>query len=549
MKKLLILMILLPLVCFGQTRPHITQIQPVNTYDELRAIVPSDNGHWAFVAGRVSANDGGAGDFFWDSTNTTDDDGGSILGSAVSGRWVRMRDDARDYRSGWFASLQEAVAATPAGSRLWVTKNYTSVPQITISKAIEIRGMNTRHLSTDPDSRIVFSGEGFHVLGGSGVRGAVFRDLSIGGPGRSEATAPTLDYTANPKVAGNYGIWYETQETSGHQGLTIENVSLSGFDTGILVEGPWYDGKVINCRINGNNFNIVYTANEVNYSPNSSYITNSKSSGAYGLLHVYRGNVHVVGTRFEESKFRMDNGFSCVNDDFPRSLGIYARGHVTFVGCYLESLTTLAHNSNLKISGGMLAGTNLIAGINSEIDIGRSGVFTTFKAPATYYDQKDTASGIDYAIASEVAGSVLASNRTFDFNKPLILDKSHRGGWTYGHITFKRVSPAAITRMFPRLDSGYLQPDDMVGSYTSFVYPEIRGSRTEAVVPYQLIPHNEWTTLSVYSYNIGVSAIDPGSTVDRLRERWVLSTGDTDVEYHIADRVSGIWHYTDVSPD
>ena len=93
MKKILILMILFPLVCFGQTNPHITQIGTFENLAELRASAPSVSGVIGYIQGHTTSGDGGGGRFQWVSDDSRDDDGGVIIKPTATlgnGRWVRQ---------------------------------------------------------------------------------------------------------------------------------------------------------------------------------------------------------------------------------------------------------------------------------------------------------------------------------------------------------------------------------------------------------------------------------------------------------------------------
>lgn len=94
MKKLIFLIIFVLSLCntlLAQTRPHTTDIRIVSNIAALQALSPSIDGTRAEVAGYYTANDGGGGDFFWDSTSIETANDGTIISSTTSatGRWKR----------------------------------------------------------------------------------------------------------------------------------------------------------------------------------------------------------------------------------------------------------------------------------------------------------------------------------------------------------------------------------------------------------------------------------------------------------------------------
>jgi hypothetical protein len=91
-----------------------TKIVP--SYTALKATKPYAPGTRAWTLGRDSANDGGAGQWYWDSSDTTSaEDGGTILTSTVagaSGRWKRMLPEGRSYDVKWFGAKGDAQVTT-----------------------------------------------------------------------------------------------------------------------------------------------------------------------------------------------------------------------------------------------------------------------------------------------------------------------------------------------------------------------------------------------------------------------------------------------------
>lgn len=106
MRKLL-LAFLFPLVAFGQGTPSLR----FNTVADMvaRPIPTVNNSLTAFVAGRVTANDGGGGLFFFTPASASTTNLGTVFPSTgVAGRWFRTYSGAVNVR--WFGALGDNAA-------------------------------------------------------------------------------------------------------------------------------------------------------------------------------------------------------------------------------------------------------------------------------------------------------------------------------------------------------------------------------------------------------------------------------------------------------
>ncbi len=85
---------------FGQSVPHITQVQPVATVAALRALKPQIDNTLAVVSGYYAANDRGGGTFYYDADSVLSDDGGAAIAPTgyTTGRWIRDMEGSVDVR-------------------------------------------------------------------------------------------------------------------------------------------------------------------------------------------------------------------------------------------------------------------------------------------------------------------------------------------------------------------------------------------------------------------------------------------------------------------
>src|SRR5260370_27920531 len=82
------------------------------TYAALRASTLHTQAVVCDITGNLAQNDGGQGQFFWDSASTLADDGGTVLKPASvsgAGRWRRNFAD-NIYNVKWFGAVGDGVA-------------------------------------------------------------------------------------------------------------------------------------------------------------------------------------------------------------------------------------------------------------------------------------------------------------------------------------------------------------------------------------------------------------------------------------------------------
>ena len=88
----------------------------VDTIAALVALVKGTlmNGQTCRVLGYYSANDGGGGDFYWDSTSTTTVDTGTCFQAAAggTGRWLRVFHDSKEVDVRWFGAKNDGTPCT-----------------------------------------------------------------------------------------------------------------------------------------------------------------------------------------------------------------------------------------------------------------------------------------------------------------------------------------------------------------------------------------------------------------------------------------------------
>jgi len=85
----------------------------------LRSSAGTQPGEVAVLEGYAAAGDGGGGLFWWDSTATSPDDSGTVIGASPTGRWKRIHGGTLNVR--WFG-------ATPASAN----------PEVGIKRALAV---------------------------------------------------------------------------------------------------------------------------------------------------------------------------------------------------------------------------------------------------------------------------------------------------------------------------------------------------------------------------------------------------------------------------
>lgn len=102
------------IVATGFTTENLTDIVLYDPDDlaniaDLRAIPTTPNIESATIKGRTTDNDGGQGEWFWDSTSVETDNGGTILKatSIITGRWKRLYSGA--IYAKWFGAIGDGT--------------------------------------------------------------------------------------------------------------------------------------------------------------------------------------------------------------------------------------------------------------------------------------------------------------------------------------------------------------------------------------------------------------------------------------------------------
>ena len=526
MKKLLILMILLPLVCFGQTRPHVTQIQPVNTYDELRAIVPSDNGHWAFVAGRESANDGGQGDFFWDSTSTADDDGGAILGAAVAGRWIRARENDGDYLCQWYASLPEAIAAVPSGTstnakRLLVTQDHVlSEPLVIDKRYVAIIGAGYF-----PRLSFPIGVNGVHL----GDRDITFENFRITGGGVSDHES----YDIAEGTFGTVGLRIEGI-TWGLRRIEARNLKINNFDTQMLIRGAVYTAQVDNVYMNLNGSNGLILAGGPTGTPSANSFSNIGAGGTgtlgYTMLGILAGaGVTIHGLYLEDGAKPSD----APGRHSSKYLNFWNKASNTRIyGAYVENVrVSCSHGGHLILDGFNPAGNTIMASHNATIDWrGRQSYKTTIDLSRDYYVTNNATATFDiydedsgfYESKVEIGGGENSSIR-----KRVYTQNLRNPFYASVGLEFKKVSGAIGLPELHGAISTATGTAMLLGT---------RGDRIYDIwpaIPPEWLDNSDWNTIEVFSKTTGVSGNTYGVRSIRVGFGMFSGSEPDPAEYHV----------------
>lgn len=252
----------------------------------------------AFVRGYYAAGDFGGGLYYYDSSSTGTDNGGTIINptaAPATGRWLRQYD-ARHYSIKVFgaigdgstddtAAIVAAVAALPNGGTLFVPKGaYKVTSQIDLSAktsiCIEGEGIdNTPSLASTKGSSIVGSVTGADILkyvGAGTGNSIVIRKLGVANTSATGQSAihienVTIGHVVDVGVAssGTYGIYAPSNTftigfehikfngvgntgiglyTGGH--CHISNCDVVGWDEGIRASGSTVN--IVGCRLEVN---------------------------------------------------------------------------------------------------------------------------------------------------------------------------------------------------------------------------------------------------------------------------------------------------------
>lgn len=536
------LSILLLMLCFctapvlSQTRSHATDVRQVKTYAELRTLAPSSTlaDSMVGVMGIAATGDGGQGTFQWSNTSTATDDNGSVIlptGHTGAGRWLRIKPQgANVFVSSWFPTLAEAVSATPDQCKLLVDRSYSNLAPITITgKQITIEGSSLQGLESTSTS-LTFTGNGFLA---SGSRGLTLRYLTIKGPGL--AATSTFNLLAAPPTTGNTGVRFYNSTSTGYRGARIESCGVHGFDSGVVIEGTWYNSVVDKCRLSYNNNNLLFFSVAGGGSPNTSYVSQTNSESANILAGIFGG----TGIRFSQCHFENSNAINTqgvnllCNDDYPNSIGFLkaGTGTVSYVGGWLETVNILSLGGSFSISDVNTGGNFVFAGLDSDISLRTHAEATTISKAASSYNASDTDVGYTYYNVSATTATNLSTTDNITLARPLPYTPGYRNIMIGASIRFKRVHPATIGVMFPYPNITLLQPDYQVGSATELL--NWRTSRINAVIPYSLVTADEW---HLFKYYTPVNFTNDGS-ISGVSNRWFLNntTSGASASYNIAD--------------
>lgn len=165
----------------------------VSSVDALRAATALPTDRPVYLQGFHTPGDGGEGMFLFRASDTTSDDGGTIIPDADGKRWYRQTE-GRPYSVKWFgakgdgtandrSAIQDAIVAVqqlPMSGTVWFPAgNYRINQPLFIIKAVTLAGAGNRTINGA--TRIVPTFMDFHALQVLNVNyGVVIRGLDIG---------------------------------------------------------------------------------------------------------------------------------------------------------------------------------------------------------------------------------------------------------------------------------------------------------------------------------------------------------------------------------
>jgi hypothetical protein len=217
-------------------------ILPINSLAELRSRVGRYDGDVVYLRGRTESGTLGAGQFKWDAASTLADDDGVVIGSAATGRWIRIGtnfechgewfgvdNDGADYTT----QLQNAInyAATVVGGaqgmRVQLPKGKIGISDTIVQpNLVAIHGANGR--GTIIEALDTFNPAATEMLnannGTSSMFGSRLVDLWFNMRGKGASTGRCIHTVA-------------MQETCG-----LERVLLMGFNRYGLEYSNGYGG-------------------------------------------------------------------------------------------------------------------------------------------------------------------------------------------------------------------------------------------------------------------------------------------------------------------
>ncbi|MHA6476196.1 hypothetical protein ACX1DW_01695 [Stutzerimonas sp. KH-1] len=217
-------------------------ILPIKSIAALRARAGRYDGDVAYLRGRTESSTLGAGQFKWDAASTLADDDGVVIGSAATGRWIRIGTNFECHGE-WFgvgndggdytAELQNAInyAATAVGGaqgmRVQLLRGKVGLSnKITLPNRVALHGANGRGTVIEAlDTFEPTATEMFHAHNGtSSMFGSRLVDLFIDMRGKGDVNGRCIYSQA----------W---QETCG-----MERVCLIGFPKYGLEYSDGYGG-------------------------------------------------------------------------------------------------------------------------------------------------------------------------------------------------------------------------------------------------------------------------------------------------------------------
>lgn len=257
----------------------------VPTLGTLKALSGMASSVMAEVAGYYTVGDGGGGLFYWNASDTTTDNGGTVIapnaggigrwnrivyGSILHAKWFGMKWDGVTDDTAYWAKLMLAANGFEVRIPGNVSLNSVVTAKLTLPKSIKIIGPTRRGIGNPPTAtgagiQAKFAGPLFEyapgsltsadiLLEGFTVRG----DKATYGAGNGITLTNCADVTLHSMVISNFGT--DNVHVSGGNYVTLEDVyCATPTGANFYIDAP--NCKIRNCSSDGGTYGIQGTAN------------------------------------------------------------------------------------------------------------------------------------------------------------------------------------------------------------------------------------------------------------------------------------------------
>lgn len=280
-------------------------------------------GDTLIVSGYYTEGDGGGGEFYWDSTSTDADNGGTIIipnGFSGPGRWLRKIDKKVNVR--WFGAkgddisdditaIQSTIDFAGVGGIVYFSKGiYLITEDIKFLSGQEIYGEGYQSRIKQTGNFPCLTSKNYYSSSGASASGRCYiHHLVLDGNSQNNSNADGIrlrDYYTtidNLRIenVGGHGIFFTVNDDLGNptSGTLVENKVTNCFvfqPVGI----PYYLGEQSNNKLTDGILQNCYSITTLT-SPHSVYI----GSSAGWFIE----NVHTYGAHTKNTPFVAANAF------------------------------------------------------------------------------------------------------------------------------------------------------------------------------------------------------------------------------------------------